>query len=493
MAYFKVGRLYNLNISLFFVLIVFIPEVSQSAVADSNSVQTVSDIVSEREQDGKLSYLGKRVTVSGRANVGASVFDEDNNYLFIQDDSAGILVFFPDSLNRSVNINRGDSAVVTGRVELYYEKPEIVVEDYRVIESDSRFPSSLTLDEVYKEPEDYLGMLVEDEAVVVGKTQGKRYKKLTISPAENADRTLVVFVSGSHTQFDNFYFDKYKAGDRIAVQGIVDKYTFQNSGNTIYEILPRTTEDISYAGIPPHYVKAFLFGGGFLFLLVIGWVYTLRRQVKKQTQEIQNSLEEKEMLLREVHHRVKNSLSIVSGLIELQLDSADDPKARKLLKDSQSRIQSVGLVHDKLYQTDTFSDVKLGDYLKELVETIHETFDDHNKTVGLQFHLDAVEMDIDKMIPCGLLVNELVVNAYKHAFNQERQDTLTIELQSQNGIVELSVIDNGPGLPGDFDLSYSDSLGVMLINTFASQLEAETEIETSEEGTMFTFTFPVSD
>lgn len=414
------NRLDVLRILILVPFIIFIGNITAvGAAPDSNSVKTVSEIKSDKDGDGELDYLGKVVSVGGRANVASSVFQEENLMIFMQDDSAGVLLY-SDSLAKPANIREGDSLIVTGKMELYYGKPEIVVDNYRIVESEPKTPSSLSLERIYMDPERYLGMLAEGEAVVIGKTQEGGFKRLTISPSENADRSLVVFISQSHTHFNDFNIEMLSPGDRIAVQGVVDKYVFQESGNTIYEIRPRAPRDINYIGIPSRYLTMILAGSGLLLLLVIGWVLMLRRQVKSKTQELQKSLEEKELLLREIHHRVKNSLSIVSGLIELQLDSTDDPKAQTILKNSQSRIESVGLVHDKLYQTESLSEVKLDSYLKELVKVIHESFTEYNNAVDLDFNLETVDADVDKIIPCGLLVNELVVNAYKHAFKNKR-------------------------------------------------------------------------
>jgi two-component sensor histidine kinase len=234
-----------------------------------------------------------------------------------------------------------------------------------------------------------------------------------------------------------------------------------------------------------------LFGGvvvGSIF--IIGWVIVLRRRVDSKTSEIQHSLEEKDVLLREIHHRVKNSLSIVSGLIELQLEGTNSKDARNVLRNSQSRIHSVALIHEKLYQTESISDIELDNYIRDLVEAIHATFSDSKKFVALSFDLEKVILDIDRVIPCGLLINELIVNAFKYAFKKGEKGRLKIALHQQNNEIVLQISDNGPGLPEDFKKNRNDSLGSMLIDSFAAQLDAQMDIQTSDEGTSFTFTFP---
>lgn len=222
----------------------------------------------------------------------------------------------------------------------------------------------------------------------------------------------------------------------------------------------------------------------------------LRKRVDKQTKRIQSSLEEKdallqekEVLLQEIHHRVKNNLSIISGLIGMQLDTTDDKEAQRVLEDSQSRIQSMAMIHDKLYQTDSLSDIRLDNYLEELVTAIDGTFKGVNDSVTLKFDLEPAEVNIDKIVPCGLLVNELVVNAYKHAFVPGASGVLEVSLENENGNIELIIADNGPGLPGDFANAGEHSLGSMLITTFATQLEAEMELPDDREGAAFRFTF----
>lgn len=233
-----------------------------------------------------------------------------------------------------------------------------------------------------------------------------------------------------------------------------------------------------------------LLGTGLILisLLITGWV-TVRNRVHKKTAKIQKSLGEKEALLREIHHRVKNNLSIISGLIELQLHSTDDEEARRVLKNSQSRIHSMAMIHEKLYQTNSLSQISLSSYIKELVETIHQTFAEQESVI-LEFDMEEVSVNLDTIIPCGLMINELVVNAFKHAFKNSG-GILSIELKKEGERAELIVADNGPGMPADIKTEQKDSLGLLLINTFAAQLEAETEL-TSNNGTCFKIRFPLN-
>ncbi|HEX6981718.1 MAG TPA: sensor histidine kinase [Balneolaceae bacterium] len=246
--------------------------------------------------------------------------------------------------------------------------------------------------------------------------------------------------------------------------------------------------DLESTGLTKYYMM--LLGTGLILvsLLVAGWV-TVRNRVNKETAKIQKSLGEKEILLREIHHRVKNNLSIISGLIELQLHNTEDMEARRVLKDSQSRIHSMAMIHDKLYQTNSLSQINLNSYIKELVETLHRTFA-KQESVALEFEMEEVSVDIDQIIPCGLMINELVVNAFKHAFKNSG-GILSIKLKKENGWAKLIVADNGPGMPANIQTEKKDSLGLLLISTFAAQLEAKTEF-TGNNGTRFKIRFPLN-
>ena len=134
----------------------------------------------------------------------------------------------------------------------------------------------------------------------------------------------------------------------------------------------------------------------------------------------------------------------------------------------------------------------LDEYLQELVEAISSTFITKQHNLEINFDLDLTKIDIDRVVPCGLLVNELVVNSFKHAFGHTAEGVLTVKLQKNDHKAVLTVADNGPGLPEGFDLSSQDSLGSMLIQTFSDQLEADLTIDQKHEGAAFHFTFPLN-
>ena len=210
---------------------------------------------------------------------------------------------------------------------------------------------------------------------------------------------------------------------------------------------------------------------------------------KQKEQELIKSLDEKKMLLREIHHRVKNNLAVISGLLELQVMATTNESVIDTLRESQLRVRSIALIHEKLYQSDALSDIGFDRYLKELVQAISNTYNAGNTDVALKFELDPFTLDLDKAIPCSLIVNEVVVNCYKHAFKEQKKGEILLQTNVDDSQVLLTIQDNGSGLPENFDLEEQDSLGLTLIQTLAVQLEGEVSFSSVENGTAFSLTF----
>lgn len=198
--------------------------------------------------------------------------------------------------------------------------------------------------------------------------------------------------------------------------------------------------------------------------------------LKAAEQRAQQSLKEKEVMLAEIHHRVKNNLAVITGLLELQVRSLSreegDP-GTDALKESQLRIQSIALVHELLYQSETFSRLNLPEYIEKLALAIRSAHRHTSRDIELDLDLDDLEMTINQAIPLSLILNELVVNAYKHAFGRTTRGRISIRLKRKSREVELIVEDDGSGLPDSFDPMTNQSLGMTLIRTLVSQLHAE--------------------
>ncbi|MBK7818344.1 MAG: PAS domain S-box protein [Sphingobacteriaceae bacterium] len=212
---------------------------------------------------------------------------------------------------------------------------------------------------------------------------------------------------------------------------------------------------------------------------------------KISEERIQHTLEEKEILLKEIHHRVKNNLQIISSLLNLQADTIEDVKAKEKYRESIGRIKSMAIIHELLYQTKNFNNVKADDYLNELVKYISQTYS-INKNIDVELAIDikTKRIDIDKAIPCGLIINELLSNAYKYAFPTQSSGKIKIKLSAISGqpyLYELIVLDNGVGMPESI-YSESKTLGMQLVQSLLDQLNGKLEI-VRNNGTKFIIQF----
>ena len=213
---------------------------------------------------------------------------------------------------------------------------------------------------------------------------------------------------------------------------------------------------------------------------------------KQAEDELRRSLQEKEVLLKEVHHRVKNNMQVISSLISLQADKISDPESLERLRESQNRIKSMALVHESLYQSENLASIDPAGYLKNLTSEVISSYS-LDTAITVEFTITVHAMDLDTALPCGLIVNELISNSLKHGFKGRTEGRITITLDEADDEYILSVRDDGCGLPADFDISSLDSLGIKLINVLTRQMRGTIEIGTGASGGSFTFHIPRTD
>ena len=222
--------------------------------------------------------------------------------------------------------------------------------------------------------------------------------------------------------------------------------------------------------------------------IVIATDITLRKNMEERIRE---SLDEKGLLLREIHHRVKNNLQIIISLFNLQSHYVEDKKAFVALKEGQDRIKSMALIHERFYQNDGLSKIDFDDYIKRLVENLLMSFNIAPGRIKSTIEADRISLDIDTAVPCGLIINELVSNALKHAFVPEKEGHLYVSLKYMDSKqVRLTVKDDGIGLPKGFDVAKYDSLGMQLINALSNQLDGKLTTLV-DNGTTFHLDFAV--
>jgi PAS domain S-box-containing protein len=211
----------------------------------------------------------------------------------------------------------------------------------------------------------------------------------------------------------------------------------------------------------------------------------LEMQVAVRTEALNKSLHEKEILIKEVHHRVKNNMQIITSLLNLQARTIDDPVVLKTIKDSQSRIKAMALVHERLYRSGDISSINLKDYIQFLAKELFSFYGIKPQHIRFTINAPAIKVNIDTAIPLGLIVNELISNAIKYAFPMERKGEIVIDITKDKNKISLVVRDNGVGIPADFDWRNAKSLGLRLIISLVEQLLGTIELDRST-GTVFT-------
>lgn len=206
-----------------------------------------------------------------------------------------------------------------------------------------------------------------------------------------------------------------------------------------------------------------------------------------------DSLREKELLLRELHHRVKNNLQVVSSLLGLQMKAMDDPRIGEALRDSQDRIRSMAQVHEALYQANDFARIDGIKYVRDTVTNLRNSYELYSSKISVDIQGETVPLMIEQAVPFGLLLNELVANIFKHAFPDGETGELRIELKLQEGNrAFFKVADNGIGLPAALDLKKPSTLGLQLVDMLIRQLDGELKVE-RDGGTAFMISFQLKE
>ena len=215
--------------------------------------------------------------------------------------------------------------------------------------------------------------------------------------------------------------------------------------------------------------------------------YTLAIQKVRDEKELKKSLNEKEVLIREIHHRVKNNMQIISSLLNLQIQYEDLDETVGVLKESQGRVKSMAIIHEKLYQSSNLTNINFKEYIKSLIFDIFHSYGIKNGSIKSVLDIKDIYLNIETSIPLGLIINEIVTNSVKYAFPKSK-GMVMIKLKSLDEHMELTIADNGIGMPADLDIENSKTLGLQLVNNLVNQLDGKLEIDT-REGTEFKICF----
>jgi PAS domain S-box-containing protein len=282
-----------------------------------------------------------------------------------------------------------------------------------------------------------------------------------------------------------FTLSKVHPDDKEEMDDVVDSYDEVNSSNFLPTVEFRL-KDIQGNWVWVSNARTLVKDEDGNPEAIVGTVRDISTR-KKQDQKLKKSLAEKEVLLQEIHHRVKNNLAIISSLLELQKENISEDM-KELLSSSQARIKSIAKVHEKLYKSTTLSDIPLDTYIEELAEEIKKAYTSKEKEIELSLDVSSINVDIDDAIPIGLILNELINNAFKHAFKDLDKGIIKISLQGTADSMELIVANNGNKLAEDFNPEESDSLGMTLIKVLIKKINGSLEINSSK-WTSFNITF----
>lgn len=211
-------------------------------------------------------------------------------------------------------------------------------------------------------------------------------------------------------------------------------------------------------------------------------------ELKDKNKIIEHQLEEKDILMKEIHHRVKNNLQIISSIISLQNMRISDKEIQEIFTEMQRRITAISSIHQKLYQGSSISQINMQEYLGEVVESIHTAFNNKELNVNYEILVQNVKLNVDYAVSIGLIVNELTTNAYKYAFSPQKNNQFLVSLSMSNSGCTLTVSDNGPGIPADKDILKSDSLGIRMVNLLSRQMKGQLQFS-SEQGAKFDIFF----
>jgi two-component sensor histidine kinase len=214
------------------------------------------------------------------------------------------------------------------------------------------------------------------------------------------------------------------------------------------------------------------------------------RETEKTNQILEQANKEKETLLKEIHHRVKNNLQVISSILRLQSSYVKDPSTLRILEESQQRILSMSMIHETLYKSNNFASINMANYFNELLEELINSYQQRSDLIiHLDKKIDDTHLILDQAIPCGLIVNEVITNTLKYAFKDRNEGTIKIHFSELGNNYLLEIGDNGMGFPDNFNIDEPDTLGVQLILTLSEQLDGKLEMNQAN-GLMYSLQFP---
>ncbi len=366
------------------------------------------------------------------------------------------------------------------------------------------------------------GMLSEYVRLYHGERDRRRLLEVSITERKQAEEALRTIMQSFYVVLSSMYCSVMLVTDEgrveYANQAFCDYFDLQETPAELVGLSAREMHEKIYKsylhpdeaftrireiverGQPLHGEEIAMHGGrtclrDFVPLNIHGklygrlWILFDITERKQAEEALQSSLREKEILLKEIHHRVKNNMQVISSLVSLQADTLDNPALCSLFNDLRDQVRTMALVHEKLYQSESLACVDFAEYARSLLNYLWRAHGETATNVRLTLDVQPVSLSVDMAVPCGLILNELASNALKHAFRDRTGGEITVLLQAdQAGRICLRVSDNGIGLPAGLDWQQSPSLGLRLVQMLAGQLRGTLDVHT-EGGTAITLTF----
>lgn len=316
-----------------------------------------------------------------------------------------------------------------------------------------------------------------------------------------ADAILVVNTSGKMTRFNQKFVSMWNIPlsflnpwDDNAVRDFMVSQ-LKNPGQSVAKMdaLSKNPEEESFDEVTfldgrifERYSKPQQIGDA-----IVGRVWSFRDITERtqMEQKVARSLKDKEVLLKEIHHRVKNNMQVISSLLFMQAETTKDEKVKDILRESQNRVKSIALVHEKLYQSTDLDRIDYIDYLRRITLHLFESFEVNPSAITLKIDSEPVFLNIDKAVPCSLIVNEMLSNSLKHAFPGGRKGVITIDLKTEGENFILTYSDDGVGIPEEITLERTESMGMQLIMGLTEQINGSIVLD-RHEGTKYIIRFP---